>query len=406
MNLLSPAKGEVQTQKQRGHSLQDTSAAATLLQGTGNACDVAQEARRKRRRAAIFSFILMVVMPTLVTAFYYYFFARDIYVAESRFIVRSSENPAAGKLGFLGAIGSPVFSADSHAVINYIHSTDLIAALEKELPVRGIFEKGDWLSAPAPHWSLEEFRKYWKKMVRVRYDGQSEAIILTVRTFAAEDSIALARTIVRKSEELVNRLSRQGRLQTLRFAREDVAKAEERLVKILSQIRQLRMQTGIFEPKMSISARSKLMAQLAAEISQLKVRLETRQKLLGDKAPGIEAMRSQMKALQEELEALKKGGIGTVATEDLPQIFEAFDKLKVQMNFAEKSYVNALSALEAARAKANRNVRYLAEFVRPTKIESPTEPKRLHIVLMVAILAFLGWGILGLIVLGIREHIF
>src|SRR3954468_19935063 len=55
------------------------------------------------RRADLVRTVLMVAVaiPTVAVALYYAFWASDVYVSESRFVVRSPERPAAASLGSL-----------------------------------------------------------------------------------------------------------------------------------------------------------------------------------------------------------------------------------------------------------------------------------------------------------------
>lgn len=44
-------------------------------------------------------FLLIVMLPTLVAIFYYGLIAADVYISESRFVVRSPERQTASPLG-------------------------------------------------------------------------------------------------------------------------------------------------------------------------------------------------------------------------------------------------------------------------------------------------------------------
>lgn len=46
-------------------------------------------------------FLATVILPTALAVLYFGLFASDVYISESRFVVRSPDKPAASGLGFL-----------------------------------------------------------------------------------------------------------------------------------------------------------------------------------------------------------------------------------------------------------------------------------------------------------------
>ena len=368
---------------------------------------LAEHRRRRRRLLAILSFVVMVVIPTIAAAIYYGFYAKDIYVTESRFIIRSQQTISAGKFSFLAGISSPS-EKDSQAIVDYIKSVSIIDDLlnSSKINIYEIFSKGDFFSRFDTTLPKEEFVKYWRSMVRARYDGKSDAVVLKVRAFTPEDSLALSKEILKKSEEVVNKITDKARKRAVVFAEKDVKIAEERLLSILSKLSGLRAQSGIMDPNVSVKSSTALEQQMLVQLLSLKVKLETRKRLLGKNAPDLPALRSKIAALEKELKKIRSAGNTERKNKDFPQILKRFELLKTELNFAEKAYVRALTALETARIQADRNAKYLAVYIQPVLPQSATEPKRIHMVSMVALITFLTWMIVGLMFMGIRDHVF
>ena len=65
----------------------------------------------------------------------------------------------------------------------------------------------------------------------------------------------------------------------------------------------------------------------------------------------------------------------------------------------------ALAALDAARSEAARKQLYLERLVQPNLPDTALEPRRIRGVLSVLVVALIAWGVLSLIVAGVREHI-
>lgn len=83
-------------------------------------------------------FVLLVVAPTIGAIVYYALMASDVYISESRFLVRNLEHPApSGALGAL--LGGGPSQDDIHSVHDYILSRDALKELEQKLSIRKAF---------------------------------------------------------------------------------------------------------------------------------------------------------------------------------------------------------------------------------------------------------------------------
>lgn len=87
-------------------------------------------------------FLATVVVPTLLAAVYYGLIASDIYISESRFMVRSPAKPI--QTGVLGTLlqGSGLTRNldDQNAVHDYILSRDALKELDSELGLHKKFQ--------------------------------------------------------------------------------------------------------------------------------------------------------------------------------------------------------------------------------------------------------------------------
>ena len=68
-------------------------------------------------------FILTVVVPTLLSVIYFGFIASDVYISESRFVVRSPERQTASPLGmFIKGSGFSRSQDDTYTVQDFMLS--------------------------------------------------------------------------------------------------------------------------------------------------------------------------------------------------------------------------------------------------------------------------------------------
>jgi capsular polysaccharide transport system permease protein len=79
------------------------------------------------------SLLAAVVLPTLVMALYFLFWAADGFVSEARFAVRSNDAQNASVLGILSGMPASTIVSDSYIVSDYIHSREMVEALESRV---------------------------------------------------------------------------------------------------------------------------------------------------------------------------------------------------------------------------------------------------------------------------------
>ena len=83
-------------------------------------------------------FILIVIVPTLLAVLYFSLLASDVFIAESRFVVRSPEKPAATGLGvILKSAGFSNAGEEIYAAKDYVVSRDAL----HDLNAGGAFER-------------------------------------------------------------------------------------------------------------------------------------------------------------------------------------------------------------------------------------------------------------------------
>ena len=81
-----------------------------------------------------------------------------------------------------------------------------------------------------------------------------------------------------------------------------------------------------------------------------------------------------------------------------------FEKLLVDLQFAETAYLTSLGAYDAALSEAQRTSRYLTTYVRPTRAETATAPNRGLLSFLVTAFLMVVWFILLLIYYSLRDR--
>src|SRR5262249_35551641 len=139
-------------------------------------------------------FLITVVVPTFVAILYYGLFASDVYISESRFIVRSPDKPATTGLGILlKSTGFTNAGDEIYAAHDYVLSRDALQALNSNNAfVRAYTASSvsifDRFNPTGLSSSFEDLYRYYGKKVEVNQDSTSSIVTLSLRAFTPQDA--------------------------------------------------------------------------------------------------------------------------------------------------------------------------------------------------------------------------
>jgi capsular polysaccharide transport system permease protein len=298
--------------------------------------------KKKKSIEGLVIFLITVVIPTVFAVFYYANYASDIYISESRFVVRSPQKQGVSAMTDLfSKVGITKSDDDSYIVRDYILSRDAMNILIKDLDIKEQYSSLaiDWLARfpGLRYWetSVESFYRYYQKQVGVLVEPGSSIASLTVRSFDPESAMRINKKLLELSEGFVNRLNERARTDIVKMAQQEVDLAQNRLEA---------------------------------------------------KALQLTSMRSAKQAPDADRQVIM------------------VQRLILEKDFADKQLAAAMAALEQARSEALRQQLYIERVAQPQIPDSSLEPDRLRGVLTVLVLGLLFWGIISLLVSGVREH--
>ena len=364
--------------------------------------------QRRRHRGILLSFVLVVLLP--LGAIWWYLSARaaDQYVSHVGFSVRTEDMSSAMELlgGLTSLSGGS--SSDPDILYEFIQSQELVQRIDEELDLRAMYSKpeNDPYFSFDTSGSIEDLTKYWSDMTRIYYDGSAGMIELRVLAFDPDDAQKIAQEIFRQSTRMINELSAIAREDATRYAREELEKAVERLKRARMAITEFRNKHQIVDPNADIQGQvglvNTLQQQLAAaliEIDLLNLTAQSNDPRLDQANRKIEVIRAR---ISEERKKFGEGGAND--SEAFSTLISEYEGLVVDREFAEQAYVSALSAFDSAQAEAQRQSRYLAAYVQPTKAERSTYPERMNIMILAAIFIFLSWATAVLLAYALKDR--
>jgi capsular polysaccharide transport system permease protein len=362
-----------------------------------------------RKWAAAFNIWLwvFVLLPTLLAGIYYFAIASDLYMAETKFVVRSQAQAPTSMLGTLLQHAGLVRSTDdTFSVQDFMLSRDAVRDLENRDHLRDIFNRpgADFITRFPNLFSgstFEALYRHYGDFVAVTFDSLTGVSTLRVKAYRPEDAQAVATALLGYGEGLINKLNARAEHDSVELARDDVALAEQRLAGIQSQFTELRVREQILDPKLTTTGIYDTMKQVTAA----QVTAQTRLAQLTKDSPGspdIPLLRTRIAALDQQIAEAqgKVTGDGSSVAVKLAD----FERLSLDRELAEKALASASASLEQARIEAQRQQLYLERVVEPNLADYPLYPRRLVSFIMVLVSCSVAYGIAWLLIAGVREH--
>jgi len=355
-------------------------------------------------------FLATVVIPTTLAAIYFGLIASDIYISESRFMVRSPQKPvAAGALGtLLQGAGFARTLDDQYAVSDFILSRDALRELNDEMGLAKKFSDPNIDLAnrfAALEWwdkSFEALHRYYQRRISLDLDSRSSITVLRVSAFTPQDAQNINRRLLAMSERLVNEMSERSREDIVRFAQNEVKAAEERAKAAALAVAAFRVDKSVVDPERQSAFQLQQLGKLQEELIATKTQIAQVRSVSPENFQ-IAPLVTRQAALQKEIDA----ELARIAGRGGSLINKATGYMQVALEreFAEKQLATALTLLETARDEAQRQQLYLDEVVQPNLPDYPSEPRRLRSIAVVLLVGLVVWIILELLIAAVREHL-
>lgn len=363
---------------------------------------------RQRHRVLVLSFVLVVLLPVGMWAFYLWAKSADQYASTVGFSVRREEASSAMDLlgGLTGITKSS--SSDTDILYQFLQSQKLVADMDASLGLRKMWSKpqGDPLFAFDPSGSIEDLVDYWKNMVRISYDSSTGLIEVRVLAFSREDATQIAQALFEESSQMINDLSSIAREDTIRYSRGELQTAEGRLRTAREAITKFRIEHQIVDPTSDIQAQAGLVGSLQSQLAAAQIE----QDLLAGTPEGDPRMvqiKRRIEVINTRITA-ERSKVGIAQDGSKADTFASmagdYERLAVEREFAERSYIAALAAYDAAVAEVERKTRYLAAHILPTTAEVSRFPQRTTLLAVFALFMFLTWAIAALVGYSLKDR--
>jgi capsular polysaccharide transport system permease protein len=368
-------------------------------------------ARARKRHVLLFlSFLLLVIVPGLISGFYLYFRAVDQYASDVGFSVRTEEQSSAIELlgGITELAGSS--TADTDILFAYLTSQELVTRVDNRVDLRGIWSKPgtdvDPVFAYDPEGTIEDLVDHWERKVTIIYDSATGLIDLEVLAFDPKDALAIAEVILDECTQMINGLSKIAQEDSIRFTRDELDGAVERLKTARQELTKFRNRTQIVDPTIDTQNQMGLLVTLQQQLAEALIDYDLLQGTAPNNDPRIKQAERLIEVINQRIVAeRRKLGFGESGSgEAFANIVGEYEGLVVDREFAETAYVASLAAHDAALAEVRKQSRYLAAHVKPTLAQKAEFPERIKILSLILMFAFFVWAIFCLVYYSVRDR--
>jgi len=347
-----------------------------------------------------------VLIPVLIIIFYLVAFAKDRYESSSILLVKQvADTPVADTAGLGALLGVPNTSReDSQILKEYIGSRDMIEQLDQTLHLRQEFSSvNDPIFALSKDASVEDLVEYFNKMIKVELDEQTMMLHVHAQGFSPQFSLKLNQEVLKQSDQFINEISQTIAQEQQVFAQKQYTEATAQLDEARQAVLQYQNENEIFDPELQAKAVATLIAGLQSSLAQMKTEERTLLSYLTPEAPQVVALRSQIAALQQQINT-ESSKLTSPNNLKLNKNVADFEALKAQVEFAADLYKISLVSLEKARLEASRKLKKLVVIATPRLAQDALYPRKIYISITSFLLLNIIFGIGLLIHSIIREH--
>lgn len=350
----------------------------------------------------------IIGVPMLVAVVYYAVFAADRYVSEAKITVRQSGEAGAGDISGIALIMAGVNTGSREETLylrDYIHSLDMLKHLDAKFGLRQAFDvkKLDPLFRLYADSSQEWFLWYYRNRVEVAFDDLTGLLTVRVQAFDPDLAQKVNAEILAQSERFVNEISHRLAREQMAFAESEMLKARDRFQQAKGRLIAFQNKHKVLDPLAQAQATATLSAQLEGEIARKEAELKTLTSYLQDNAPQVVLIRSQVAALNAQLEQ-ERSKVASQSGARLNTLASEFQNLMLDAGFAEDAYKAALTAMETTRIEASRKLKSLVVVESPARAETAVYPQRLYNLATLLVILALVYGITRLVIATIQDH--
>lgn len=352
-------------------------------------------------------FIGVFLLPVFLAVVYFGFLASDIYVSETKFILRS---PGGSETGSLSSLSQGQMSGrsddDAYALIEYITSRDAARTMETDHNMKDLMSHSglDFLNQyPSPFLkdNQERYFQAYRNHVDATLDSVTGIVTLVTRAFRPDDAKNMALSMLQISDTFVNGLNSRSNRDAQNFAKSFLNQSQLELANVETELAAYRNTQMVLDPSKESEASLMQLGRMTTEVAKMEAALE-QQRAVAPNSPSLKPLAGQIDAYRAQIDALRKTIVGD--PKSIVSKIKDYELLTLQRDIATKKIALATAQFEKTRQEAQNHRIYLQTVVEPNSPDVPKQPYRLLMILAVAIVAFAIYNIAKHFVAATLEH--
>lgn len=353
-------------------------------------------------------FSIIVLIPTAVAGLYFGILASDVYVSESKFIVRSPGKSSVSSLGvILKSAGFSNAGEELYAAGDFVTSRDALASLNRHGQFRKAYSDSsifflDRFNSFGLSPEFENLFRYYLKKVSISSDASTSIATLTVRAYDPESAQKFNAQLLGIAEATVNRLNTRGRRDLVDLTKQEVTEARANARQASAALSGYRNRAGVVDPEKQATIQLQMISKLQDELVTARTQLREVQDLAPDN-PQIPVLQSRIRELTQEIGAQSNQVAG--GSRSLSSTAMRYQQLLLDSQFAERQLAGAMTSLEDAMSESRRKQAYVETIVEPNRPDAALEPRRWKGIFSTFVLGLLIYGVLSMILASFREHL-
>jgi capsular polysaccharide transport system permease protein len=350
----------------------------------------------------------MATIASLLAVIYWGIVASDRYVSEAHVVIQRTDlgaSPTVSIGSMLGLATSPSHE-DQLLLRDQLLSVDMLQKLDAKLDLRGHFSdrRRDLLSRM---WfkdaDLEWFHQHYLTRVLVEFDDYTGILKIKAQAYDPKMAHAIARALVEEGERYMNALGHRLAQEQVGFLEKQVAEMHRRVIQSRQAMVAFQNRYGMVSPQATVENYAAIVSRLESELSSLQARRAAMLGYLMPDSASVVELNLQIGAIEKQMRR-EKGRLAAPSGSTLNRTAEEFQRLQMNVEFAQDVYRTALVALESGRVEATRTLKKVSVLQSPFEPQYPIEPRRFYNPLVFILIALLIAGILQLLAAVIRDH--
>lgn len=353
--------------------------------------------------------IRLILVYAVLSVPYWLLIASNRYVSDATVLIQRTDQvygPSSSVSALIPGAGAPN-SADQLLLREYLLSVDMLKKLDASLDLRSHYSSRS-LDPISRMWfknaPIEWFYQYWLSRIDVEYDSYSGVLRIQAQAYDPKVAQAIVDLMVQAGEAHMNQIGHELAQSQVDFLSKEVTAAHDRLLNATQTLVDFQNQKGLAAPQATAESVNALIEKLETQKTEVQTQLASLPSTLSPNQPMVVMLKSNLKAIEEQI-TQKRAELTSPSSRTLNYTVEEFQRLQMQVSFAQDLYKTALSSLEQGRMDAARTLKMVSILQAPTKPVYPLEPGRIYNTIVTLLVAAALIGVLKLLESIIRDHV-